>query len=63
MTELMKRMMFAHSQCVVDDMLHRIGELVEVARDNGNFTAAEARRFLVEVIEGMPDDPSASARD
>lgn len=48
---LVDRMMFARSQCLVDDMCRRIVELVEIARDGGNFGPPDAR-FLVEVIEG-----------
>lgn len=52
---LMDRMMQAHSQPVVDDMQHRIEELVETAMDGGNFRRSEAIQFLVEVIKEMGD--------
>jgi len=54
--ELMGRMMFAHSQCVVDDMCDRVRRLIETARDGGNFRPSEAKLFLMAVIEKMPNE-------
>ncbi len=55
-SKLMKNMMFAHSQPVIDEMCDRLKLLVQLAQNGKSFTGEEAKRFLISCIEKMPNE-------